>query len=172
MRSVLRYVLLFAVTLMLQTFFFDRLTLTVYFAPLIYTAVLILLPVNTPSIVNLLTALAAGVITDLVCGTAGLHTIASLAAGYVRRPLLTAIVGLDGMRDGGIPSARNMGRRQFTHYFVLIVLLHALIFYLFEAFTVGHLLHTLLRFAAGTLTSLLFLWITGYIFTSKTPSRL
>lgn len=163
--------MLFAITVLLQTFFFDRLTLSVYFAPMIYTAVLVLLPVNAPSVLNLMTGFAAGAVTDLLCGTAGLHTIASLAAGYVRRPLLTAIVGLDGMRDGGFPGPRNMGRRQFTQYFILITAFHALVFYTFEALTVGHFLYTLLRFVTGTVSSLLFLRIAAYMFNSKAPSR-
>lgn len=171
MRNVFRYITLFAATLLLQTFFFDRLTLSVYFAPMIYIAVLLLLPVKTPAMANLAVGLIAGAVTDLLCGTAGLHTIASLAAGYVRRPLLTAIVGHEGMRDGSIPSARSIGRRQFAQYFILMTVLHALVFYLFEVFTIGHILHTLLRFALGTLSSLLFLWIAAYLFTSKDSGR-
>lgn len=171
MRNVVRYILLFAITLLLQTFFFDRLTLSVYFAPMIYIAVLLLLPVSTPPIVNLLTGFAAGAAMDLLCGTAGLHTIASLAAGYVRYPLLRAVVGHEGMRDGNVPSAKSMGYRQYIQYFILITVFHTLIFYLFEAMTVGHIIHTLLRFGVGTVSSLFFLWITAYLFTSKVPVR-
>lgn len=171
MRNAVRYISLFAVTLLLQTFFFDRLTLSVYFAPMIYIAVLVLLPVNAPSIVNLLTGLAAGAAMDFLCGTAGLHTIASLAAGYVRRPLLVAVVGHEGMRDGNVPSARTMGYRQFFQYFVMIIVLHGLVFYLFEAFTVGYVLRTLLRFAVGTSASLLFVWCASAMFNSKVTVR-
>lgn len=171
MRNVVKYILLFAVTLLLQTFFFDRLTLSVYFAPMIYIAVLVLLPVSTPPVVNLLTGFTAGAVTDIICGTAGLHTIASLAAGYIRRPLLVAVVGHEGMRDGNVPSANTMGYRQFVQYFILIILFHGFVFYMFEVFTVGHLLHTLLRFAIGTLASYLFLRIAAYLFTSKVSLR-
>lgn len=171
MRNTLRYILLFAVTLLLQTFFFDRLTLSVYFAPMIYIAVLVLLPVSAPSVVNLLTGFAAGAITDVVCGTAGLHTIASLATGYIRRPLLAAVVGHEGMRDGNVPSPKSMGHRQFAQYFILITVFHGLIFYIFETFTFGYFLRTLLRFAIGTASSLLFLRIAAYMFTSKVTVR-
>lgn len=171
MRNIVRYIVLFAVTLLFQTFFFDRLTLSVYFAPMIYIAVLVLLPVSTPSVVNLLVGFAAGAAMDVLCGTAGLHTIASVAAGYMRRPLLAAIVGHDGIRDGNVPSARGMGVRQFYQYFILITVFHAIVFYVFECFTVGHIVRTLLRFSVGTLSSLLFLWITAYMFTPKISLR-
>lgn len=171
MRNIGKYIILFAVTLLLQTFFFDRLTVSVYFAPMIYIAVLVLLPVNTPSIVNLLVGLAAGAAMDALCGTAGLHTIAALAAGYVRRPLLVAIVGHEGMRDGNVPAAKTMGHRQYIQYFILITVLHALVFYLFEVFSFGHPLHTLLRFSVGTLSTLVLLWIAAYLFTPKLSLR-
>lgn len=167
MRNITKYLTLFAVTLLLQTFVFDRLTLSVYFAPMIYMAVLLLLPVSVPSVANLFTGFAAGAAMDLLCGTAGLHTIASTAAGYVRRPLLTAIVGHEGMRDVSIPSGKTMGQRQFAQYFILMTAFHGLIYYLFESLSFGHILYTLLRFAAGTLFSLLFLWIAARIFTVK-----
>lgn len=165
MRNAVRYITLFAVTLLLQVFFFDRLTLSVYLAPMIYIAALVLLPVTTPAAANLMVGLASGVAADLLCGTAGLHTIASLAAGYVRRPLLRAIVGHEGMRDANIPSPRSMGRRQFAQYFILITAMHGLVFYVFETMTVGHFLHTMLRYLLGTLSSLLFLRIAAYLFT-------
>ena len=167
MRNITNYISLFAVTLLLQTFVFDRLTLSVYFAPMIYFAVLLLLPVSTPSIINLLAGFAAGAAMDMLCGTAGLHTIASTAAGYVRRPLLTAIVGHEGMRDVNTPSGKTMGQRQFAQYFLLFTVFHGAIYYLFETFSFGNVLHTLLRFAAGTLCSLVFLWITARLFTVK-----
>ena len=163
--------MLFVITVLLQTFFLDRLTLSVYFAPVVYTAVLFLLPVNAPPIVNLLTALAAGAVTDLLTGIPGLNTIATLTAGYVRRPLLTLIVGRDGMRDGGIPSSSAMGARNYAKYLVAITMLHSAVFFAFEVFSFGHLFHTLLRFVAGTLSSLLFMWVVGRLFTSKISAR-
>lgn len=171
MRNIVKYIVLFAVTLLLQTFFLDRLTLSVYFAPMICIAVVVLLPVSAPPALNLFTGFAAGAITDLLCGTAGLHTIAALATGYVRHPLLRAIVGHEGMRDGNVPSSKSMGRRQFVQYLLLITAFHGMIFYTFEVFTFGHLLHTLLRFVVGTASSLLLLWITARLFTPKVSAR-
>ena len=171
MHNVVKYISLFVITLLVQIMFLDRLTLSVYFAPLIYTAVLFLLPVNAAAIVNLATALVAGVMMDLLTGTPGLNTLATLAVGYVRRPLLLMIVGRDGMRDGGIPSPAVMGRSQFLNYFFIVVVMHGAIFYMFEAFTVGHLVYTLLRFAVGTLSSLLLLLVAASMFTSNIPVR-
>lgn len=171
MTQTLRYIILFVVTMLLQTLFFDRLTIGVWFAPMIYTALVILLPVNAPSIVNLLSGLAAGVAADLFAGTAGLNTAAILVIAYVRRPLLEAIVGHEGMRDGRVPSSESMGLRRFANYLVTMVFLHGFIFYLLEVFSTGHILYTLLRFGAGSLSSLLFVWIAALLFTRKESER-
>lgn len=171
MRTTVRYAILFAATMLVQTLVLDRLMLSVYFAPMIYTAVLLLLPVETPSVVNLFTGFGSGVVMDLLCGTAGLHTIASTAAGYIRRPLLTAIVGHEGMRDVNVPSGKTMGRRQYVQYLLIMTAFHAIVFYAVDSLTFGHFLYTALRFAVGTVSSLLMLWVTARLFTIKTGSR-
>lgn len=171
MRSITKYLILFGVTLLLQTLLLDHLTISVYFAPMIYTAVLLLLPVSAPSVLNLFVGFGAGLVMDILCGTAGLHTIVTTATGYLRRPLLVAIVGHEGMRDVNAPSRKSIGSSQFFRYFILMVAIHDLLFYLFETLSAGHLLYTLLRFGAGTLSSLIFLLVTAHLFTVKTSER-
>lgn len=167
----LRYAILFAATMLVQTLFLDRLTLSVWFAPMIYMSVVILLPVNSRAIVNLLVGLAAGMTADLLAGTEGLNTAAILVVSYIRRPLLEAIVGHEGMRDGSVPSAGTMGLRRFANYLVTMVFIHGAVFYLLEVFSVGHFGYTLLRFFAGTVSSLFFVWITALLFTRKNSAR-
>lgn len=164
--------MLFAVTMLLQTFFFDRLTVGVWFAPLIYTATVILLPINTPSIVVLLTGLLTGLAADVAGGVAGLNVIATLAMAYVRRPLLQAVCGRDMMREPAQPSPEIMGRSGFFRYALMMVALHAFIFRLFESLSFAHAGRMLLLFAAGTAESLAFLLITCSLFTVKNRGRL
>lgn len=171
MHNVWRYILLFAVTLLLQLFFFDRLTAGVWFAPVIYTAAVLLLPVNTPPIVVLLAGLASGLAADAATGMEGLNVIATLAVAYVRRPLLLAFGGHDIMREAAAPSAETLGRAGFCSYALAAVALHALIFHLLEALSLAHLLRTLGVWAACTAESFLCLLIASRLFTVSTRVR-
>ncbi len=165
------YILLFAASVLLQIFFFDELSLSACFAPLVYSVFIILLPLNTPSIAVLAAGLVTGVVMDFAMGTAGLNTIATLAVAYLRMPLLNIIFGHNNVREGGVPSAARMGRRHFGYYLVAMTLLHNALFCGFEAFTTSYLWHQLLRFAVSAAASLLFVWAIARLFTSKLSAR-
>lgn len=165
------YILLFAIVALLQTFFFNHLTLWSCFAPMVYITFVMMLPLNTPSILTLLSGLAMGVTMDLTMGTAGLNTISTLAVAYLRRPILDLILGSEIVRDGGIPTLLRMGQRQFVQYLIIVVVLHSVIFFGMEAFTTAYLWYQLLRLAVSASASILFVWLIMMLFTPKHASR-
>jgi rod shape-determining protein MreD len=165
------YILLFAIVALLQTFFFNHLTLWSCFAPMVYITFVMMLPLNTPSILTLLSGLAMGVTMDLTMGTAGLNTISTLAVAYLRRPILDLILGSEIVRDGGIPTLLRMGQRQFVQYLIIVVVLHSVIFFGMEAFTTAYLWYQLLRLVVSASASILFVWLIMMLFTPKHASR-
>ena len=165
------YILLFVVAALLQIFFFNTLSLWVYFAPMVYTTFVLLLPLNASSIVVLLSGLVMGVTMDLTMGTAGLNTIATLAMAYLRRPMLNLTLGADIVRDGGVPTPMRMGRRQFWQYLTIMVILHGVLFFGFEAFTTAYFGHLFLRFMVSTVASILFVRLLAALFTPKLSMR-
>ncbi len=165
------YILLFATSVLLQIFFFNELSLSSCFAPLVYVAFIILLPLNTAPVWVLLSGLVTGVLMDLTMGTAGLNTIATLAAAYMRQPLLNLIFGHNNVREGGVPSESRMGRRHFVYYFVSLTVLHNAVFFAFETFTTAYPWHQLLRFVVSAAASVLFVWALTRLFTSKLSAR-
>ncbi len=165
------YILLFATVALLQTFFFNHLTLWSCFAPMVYITFVMMLPLNTPSILTLLSGLAMGVTMDLTMGTAGLNTISTLAVAYFRRPILDLILGSEIVRDGGIPTLLRMGQRQFVQYLIIVVVLHSVIFFGMEAFTTAYLWYQLLRLVVSASASILFVWLIMMLFTPKHASR-
>lgn len=165
------YILLFAVVALLQIFFFNNLSLWVYFAPMIYLTFIVMLPLNAASIWVLLCGLTMGVTMDLTMGTAGLNTIATLAVAYMRRPILNLTLGAEIVRDGGVPSLSRMGRRQFWQYVTIITLLHGLVFFGFEAFTTAYFGHLFLRMVVSTISSILLIGVMAALFTPKLSAR-
>jgi hypothetical protein len=165
------YILLFAIVALLQTFFFNHLTVWSCFASMVYISFVMMLPLNTPSILTLLSGLAMGVTMDLTMGTAGLNTISTLAVAYLRRPILDLILGSEIVRDGGIPTLLRMGQRQFVQYLIIVVVLHSVIFFGMEAFTTAYLWYQLLRLVVSASASILFVWLIMMLFTPKHASR-
>ena len=94
MHRTLPYISLFVVTVLLQVFLFDNLSISIYLNPLVYVAFVALLPLDTPPVVLLASGLAMGVTMDFAMGAAGVNTIATLLVAFVRPALLRTLYNL------------------------------------------------------------------------------
>lgn len=171
MYRTLPYIALFAATMLLQVFLFDNLSISVYLNPLIYMVFIVLLPLDTPPVVLLGAGLLTGVAMDAAMGTAGINTIATLPVAFARPMLLNLLCGRDSIREGGVPSSERLGRRKFIDYLVIVILLHHTLFFLLEALSWEHLLHTVIRIVVSSLVTLAFVWIIARVFTVKLSVR-
>lgn len=171
MVRTLPYLVLFAAAVLLQVFLFDNLSISIYFCPLVYIAFVLLLPMDTPPAVLLLSGLALGVVTDCAMGAAGVNTIATLFLAFVRPWVLRLFTGRDDAREGGVPSPERMGGRKFVQYLAAAVVLHHAIFFPLEALSWNHLPHTLLRIVVSSASSVAFIFLIARVFTAKFPVR-
>lgn len=171
MHRTLPYLVLFLVTVLLQVFLFDNLSISIYLNPLVYVAFIALLPLDTPPIVLLASGLAMGVTMDFAMGVAGVNTIATLLVAFMRPTLLGLLYSRDDNRDGGTPSVGRLGWRVFLNYLILLVLVHHAVFFSLEALSWAHAVRTLVRIVVSSAVSVAFIWIIARIFTAKLPVR-
>lgn len=150
MYRTLEYTIFFLLTILLQAFLFNNLNISIYVYPMIYVSFIMLLPIQTRHILILLLGLITGVLMDYMSGTAGLHTIASLASAFCRPLMLRLIRSKEDINDGGIPNADRMGKGAFISYSSIFIFLHCFVFFSFEALSWNYFLFTLLRIAAST----------------------
>lgn len=168
MYRALHYIGLAVILILIQTFVFDNLAISVWFNPLIYVTLVVLLPLDARPIAVLLTGLAIGVVADYTTGGAGLNTSATLLVAFMRQPLLGYFCDSDDLRDGGVPSPQRMGGEwKFVRYAAVIVVVHHLALFLLESMSLGYILHTLLRTLLSGAFTLLFVWISMRLFTFK-----
>ena len=165
------YFVLFAATQLLQAFLFNNLTLSVWFNPLIYVAFVALLPLETPHGLVLLGGLAAGFAADWFMGGAGINTIATVFAAFVRPFLLELLFEKENIREGGIPSSERLGRWGFLRYLAVFVLLHHFVFFALEALSWARFGQTLLRVAVSGTAAVALTWLAARLFTSKLTVR-
>lgn len=166
------YIALFALTVIIQVFLLDNLSISIYFAPMIYLAFLLLLPLDTAHFKLLLAGLATGWLMDYTMGTDGLNVIATLPVAFLRPWIIGFFYTREDPREGGIPSAARFGKSKFIRYLATCILLHHLLFFSFEALSWVHLDRTLLRIVTSSAASIYFTWLTARLFTLKLTVRI
>lgn len=162
------YTVLTIVVLFVQVFVLNNLSISPLVAPMVYIVLLLLLPIEASQWKMLGAGLLLGVLMDITMGTPGLNTMVTLPIAFFRRPLLYALGGLSPMsKEEGIPSVRRLGVR-FHRYFIIMIILHSLLFYFVEWLSFDNFGILLLRILCSTLCSL----ILDYIIISLFMKRL
>jgi rod shape-determining protein MreD len=155
--SILRFGLIFVILILLQVLLFNNIQFSGYVNPYVYLMFIILLPVEIPSWILLLLSFGTGLIVDLFCGSPGMHSSATLLAGFVRPYILAIVSPRDGYEGRAEPSMMNYGFRWFLTYTVLIVFVHHTALFYLEVFRFTDFFRTFLRVLLSSFFTVIFI---------------
>ncbi len=155
--SILRFGLIFILLMLLQVVLFNNIQFSGYVNPYVYIMFILLLPVEIPSWLLLLLSFGTGIIMDVFSGTPGMHSSATVLAGFVRPTILSIISPRDGYESRSEPSMVNYGFRWFLAYAVLVVLVHHTALFYLEVFRFSDFFRTLLRVLLSSLFTVTFI---------------
>lgn len=157
--SILRFGLIFILLVLLQVLLFNNIQFSGYVNPYIYIMFILLLPVEIPSWLLLILSFAIGMVVDFYSGSPGMHSSASVIAGFVRPFVLRFISPRDGYEPGAMPSMIIYGFRWFLFYTLIIVLVHHTALFYIEVFRFTDFFRTLLRVMLSSLFTIVFVLI-------------
>jgi len=157
--SILRFGLIFILLVLLQVLLFNNIQFSGYINPYIYIMFILLLPVEIPSWLLLILSFSLGLIIDFFSGSPGMHSSATVLAGFVRPFVLRFISPRDGYEPGANPSMLIYGFRWFLFYSLIIVLIHHTALFYIEVFRFTDFFRTLLRVILSSLFTVVFVLI-------------
>ena len=160
--TILRYGLIFILLILSQVLIFNNIQFSGYVNPYVYLLFILLLPMEIPSWLLLLLSFTLGLIIDFFSGSPGVHTSATVLAGFVRPYVLRIVSPRDGYESGENPSMFHYGLRWFASYALLMVLIHHITLFYLEVFRFADFFRTLLRVILSTLFSMTFILLIEY----------
>jgi rod shape-determining protein MreD len=160
---ILRFGLIFILLFLLQVLLFNNIKFSGYVNPFVYIIFILLLPVEIPSWLLLILSFFTGLTMDLFSGTPGMHTSATVLAGFVRPYILRFISPRDGYEPGGAPSMQVYGFKWFLIYVSIIVVIHHFALFYLEVFRFTDFFRTLLRIILSSLFSISFIILLEYV---------
>jgi rod shape-determining protein MreD len=155
--SILRLGLIFILLILFQVLLFNNIQFSGYVNPYVYIMFILLLPVEIPSWLLLLLSFATGLIMDFFSGSPGMHTSATVFAGFIRPYVLRVISPRDGYEPGSDLSLLIYGFRWFLSYALIVVLVHHTILFYLEVFRFSDFFRTMLRVLLSSLFSITFI---------------
>ena len=161
--KIIRFSLIFVLLIMLQVLLFDNIQFSGYVNPYVYIMFILLLPIEIPSWLLLIISFFTGLIMDFFSGTLGMHTAATVLAGFSRPYCLRMISPRDGYEVNPEPLMYNYGFKWFFVYTLIIVLVHHTALFYLEVFRLSDFLRTLLRVMLSSFFSITFILLLEYI---------
>jgi len=163
MSKMVKFILAFILLIGLQLFVFNNIQYSGYINPYIYVMFIILLPVSIPSWIVLLISFFTGFVIDAFSGTMGVHTFATVMAGFAKPWLMSLNVTHDPSDAGAAVSIKNYGLRWFSIITLMVVLIHHLTLFYVEIFSFSGFFRTLLRVLVSTAFSTFFIILLNLI---------
>lgn len=155
-RNNLRYILLFILSVLLQTLLFDRIYFTGYINVFIYILFILLLPTEANKFMVLFLAFLLGFSIDIFNSTPGIHASATVLAAYMRPLFLRIYSPRDGYDSNKAPGIKNNGLFWFIKYSISMILVHHFFLFFIEAFTFNSFFITLTKVILSSIFSLIF----------------
>lgn len=167
MRLNIFHIISFFVFLLYQVLILQNVVLFHTAFCFLYVLYLLLLPVETNSLLLMGIGFAMGFVVDLFYESLGLHAFACVMLMYVRNYWLNSVTPQGGYDSNAVPSLALGGFQWFLVYTIpLIFLHHALLFYI-EAGGFTMFWFTLWKVITSTIFTTLVILIAQFLFPSR-----
>lgn len=150
-KSLLQYILLFAVLTCGQGVVFDNMVIFNCAVPFVFIYLIISLPINLSVNYALTAGFFAGLIVDMFNDTYGMNALSSTVLAFVRRPVFHLYMSRDEDMSLQTLTSRQVGLPVYMKFALTMSLIYCMLFFSIEAFSTHNIGQTLLRIAASTL---------------------
>lgn len=123
---------------------------------LLYVYVAVKMPVEISRQIQIFLGFLIGLILDIFCNTIGLHAFAMTTTMWMRLPLLHMFVLAEDIKTGA-PTLHRLGIRNFYRFLLSVLIVHCLVLYLLEAFSLFSLSALLLKIISSIAMTFAFL---------------
>ena len=157
--TLIRNIIRFVALVIMQVLVFDNIGFGNYIHPTIYVLFMLILPFDF-SKVRLLIRMAV----DIFSGTPGLNAAATVFLAFLRPYVIKLTTRQSDLEGKNCPTVSEMGLQWFSVYAILLLLLHNLVYFWLEAFSIKLLGLILIETLLSSIASLLILLLTIYLF--------
>ncbi len=140
-----------------HTLVFNHIHLLGYATPMPYVYALIILPHGTARWIYVALGFCIGIVIDILSNTVGAAAAALTLVGLVTPLLLRTFAPDDKLEEEFTPSIKTMQWGGFLKLAVVVTLIHTLVFFLLETFSLFDALEILIKVGSSTALTVIFM---------------
>ena len=140
-----------------HTLVFNHIHLMGYATPMPYVYALIILPHGTARWIYVVLGFCIGIVIDILSNTVGAAAAALTLVGLLTPLLLRTFAPDDKLEEEFTPSIKTMQWGVFLKLAVVVTLIHTLVFFLLETFSLFDALEILIKVGSSTALTVIFM---------------
>ena len=140
-----------------HTLVFNHIHLMGYATPMPYVYALIILPHGTARWIYVVLGFCIGIVIDTLSNTVGAAAAALTLVGLLTPLLLRTFAPDDKLEEEFIPSIKTMQWGDFLKFAVVVTLIHTLVFFLLETFSLFDAIEILIKVGGSTALTVIFM---------------
>lgn len=140
-----------------HTLVFNHIHLMGYATPMPYVYALIILPHGTARWIYVVLGFCIGIVIDILSNTVGAAAAALTLVGLVTPLLLRTFAPDDKLEEEFAPSIKTMQWGGFLKFAVVVTLIHTLVFFLLETFSLFDAQEILIKVGSSTALTVIFM---------------
>lgn len=140
-----------------HTLVFNHIHLMGYATPMPYVYALIILPHGTARWIYVVLGFCIGMVIDILSNTVGAAAAALTLVGLLTPLLLRTFAPDDKLEEEFTPSIKTMQWGGFLKLAVVVTLIHTLVFFLLETFSLFDALEILIKVGSSTALTVIFM---------------
>ncbi len=160
------HTLRFLLLLLFQVLIFNNIQFLGYINPYVYILFIALYPVKNNRIILIILSFLLGLVIDFFMDTGGIHAAASVFIAYIRPAILKFTFGTIYEHQTIKFNSIDFGSK--LTYFTLLTVLHHLILFLFEVFSISKLILVFQKTLFSSIFTILLSMLLTIIFSKKT----
>ena len=164
-RELLRNIFFYTIVLVFQLFVFNQINLLGYITPFLYLIIFIHYKTSYNKTILIFLGFITGVIIDLSMQTYGCHTFATISICYLRERIEKNSFGV----NANLHSAMIKGTKMINRltFFMLIILIHSLIYYSLVFFNIELLWTIVLNIIMNSIITFIVIWLISQLISNK-----
>lgn len=163
---MIKYSVMFIVLVLIQVAILNQIEFSGYVNPYLYVLFILLLPVNAPRYVVLLSAFFIGIVIDLFTDSMGIHAAAAVFIAYIR-PSVIRIISVHDEDTEEYPGLQKNRFSWFLTYTSIIVFAHHFILFYLQVLSLKCFFTTFLRVLISSFFTIFIIVLSQFIIFRK-----
>lgn len=160
----LKNIIRFIVLVVLQVIVLDRINFQGFVNPYLYIYFILLLPIDIPKWVLLVSAFLLGLAVDMFSHTPGMHTAATVMMAFSRPFVIKSLSSRGDYEPGIAPGIAEMGFNWFFVYSLVLIFIHHVYLFYLEVFRFSNFFDTLMRAIYSVIFTLILVVLSQFLF--------